>query len=147
MALEVVDRGLNTMAPPPILYPPPPEEIPAPSNGTNGHAVEPPAAPSVQVGLKLPNGNVLWDNALFCGNPLATPEQRALLLHALSKTAVELGFDEDEFLSRYGWAKRVGVPAMAWGQIEVVPLISEEPEKNRTENECEGDVDESPLPS
>lgn len=142
-ALEVANQGLNALAPNPEPYPFPSEEIPAP---LNGDAVEPPAAPPVQIGLKLPNGNVVWDNAIFCGSALATPEQRTLLVLALRKTAGELGFDEVEFLSRYGWAKRVGVPAMAWSEIEVVPLINEEPE-NRTKNECEGDVDENPLRS
>jgi hypothetical protein len=86
------------------------------------------AGPIIQWGLKIPNGNVIWDNALYVGNPISTPEQRSVLLEALKKTALELGFPPEQFLAQYGWVRRVGVPALAWSDASFTPLIEVEEE-------------------
>lgn len=57
-----------------------------------------------EYGLVLPNGEVAWGG--YRGHPTETAEQRWVLWQALRKTAVEIGFDEDEFLSCYGWVSR-----------------------------------------
>jgi hypothetical protein len=55
-------------------------------------------------GLSLPSGEVVWNE--YRGHPTHTPQQRWVLWQVLSKTAGEIGFDEKEFLSRYGWVSR-----------------------------------------
>lgn len=55
-------------------------------------------------GLSLPSGEVVWNE--YRGHPTHTPEQRWVLSEVLRKTAGEIGFDEREFLSRYGWVSR-----------------------------------------
>ena len=57
-----------------------------------------------EYGLALPNGSVAWNE--YRGHPVQTPTQRWLLLQVLRKTADEVGFAEDEFLSCYGWVAR-----------------------------------------
>lgn len=57
-----------------------------------------------EYGLALPNGTTAWNE--FRGHPVQTPQQRWLLLQVLRKTAAEIGFDEGDFLLRYGWVSR-----------------------------------------
>jgi hypothetical protein len=57
-----------------------------------------------EYGLLLPNGTVAWNE--YRGHSVETPEQRWRLLQVLRMTAEEVGFDEDEFLSCYGWKAR-----------------------------------------
>ncbi len=55
-------------------------------------------------GLTLPNGGIAWNE--FRGHPVQTAEQRWHLLKVLKQTAAEVGFDESEFLAKYGWTSR-----------------------------------------
>jgi len=91
---------------------------------------EPPAAPPrfEQFGLKLPNGNIAWTT--YAGHPLSTSQERGQLVEVLRRTAVDLCFDADDFLSHYGWARRLGVPAVQWGDIELYPLVVEDESKD-----------------
>ena len=57
-----------------------------------------------EYGLSLPNGTVAWNE--YRTHPIQDEQQRWLLLQVLRKTAEEIGFDEDEFLSCYGWVSR-----------------------------------------
>lgn len=57
-----------------------------------------------EYGLALPNGTTAWNE--YRGHPIQTAEQRWFMLQVLRKTAAEVGFDEDEFLSCYGWVSR-----------------------------------------
>jgi len=113
----VISAALNGEAmmpdPPPLPEPPPP-----------------PAAPPrfEQFGLKLPNGNIAWTT--YAGRALGTPQEREQLVEVLRRTAVDLCFDANNFLSHYGWARRLGVPAVQWGDIELYPLVVEDESKD-----------------
>ena len=128
LGLRALEAAVERVSPPPgppaiehyDPIPPPPQEEIMPE--------QQPPQPVVQWGLKVPNGNIVWDNALYCGNPLATPEHRTSVLEALKKTAGELGFAPEDFLRDFGWVRRVGVPALAWGDAAIVPLIEQEQE-------------------
>jgi hypothetical protein len=98
--------------PDPEPSPPPPPEVPQ---------------PIVQWGLLLPDGNVVWENSLWNGVPLASPQQRSVLVSILRRTAADLNFDEKAFLGHYSWARRVGVPAVQWGEeVAIFPLVESE---------------------
>ena len=58
----------------------------------------------VEYGLSLPNGTVSWGE--YRGHPVQTPEQRWTRQQILRTTAAEIGFEQEEFLSCYGWAAR-----------------------------------------
>ena len=142
IVLDAVEWGVKALRRPPVidtiraiegfesLQAPPPEPEPDPG-------------PVTQWGLKVPNGNVVWDNALYCGNPLATPEQRVAVTEALKKTALELGFVPEDFLKGFGWVSRVGVPALAWSDASFVPLVEQEQQQgvNGTNGHVVGPVD------
>lgn len=88
----------------------------------------------VQWGLLLPDGNVVWENSLWNGVPLASPQQRSVLVSSLRRTAADLNFDEKAFLGHYSWVRRIGVPAVQWGEeVAIFPLV--EPEVNGSESE------------
>lgn len=86
----------------------------------------PPLSPEVQWGLRLPDGTVVWEDTLYRGHPLCTAEQRATIVEVLRRTAADLNFDEITFLGNYGWARRVGIPAIQWRTIGVYPLMQPE---------------------
>lgn len=90
----------------------------------------PPAPPEeiVQWGLKLPNQNIVWDNALYCGLPLGTGEERGVLTGGLRKTAQDMGFDVSQFLAGFAWVRRIGVPGVVWSDATLIPLVGEDPE-------------------
>lgn len=133
-ALGLMARVAGALFPAPKIYPPLPagaaDEVTSLPDATT--APEPDGPPVAilrqQWGLRLPNGSVVWDNSLWLGRSLATPEDRTVLVEVLRKTAVEIGFEEATFLGCYGWATRLGVPSMAWGPIELVPLAGTEEE-------------------
>lgn len=106
---------------------------------TNGHelpAVEPPRVVE-QWGLRLPDGNVVWGN--YKGNALQTLPQREALVDVLRRTAADLNFEENAFLSHYGWGHRLGTPAIRWGDIAVYPLTIQEEQASDTP-ELSGDL-------
>jgi hypothetical protein len=99
-----------------------------PEPNTNGHELPaPPVVPQPieQWGLRLPNGNIVWENCLYQGLPIREPDQRQVLVNVLRRTAADLDFDEGTFLGHYGWARRFGIPAVQWGDITVHPLTIE----------------------
>ena len=59
-----------------------------------------------QIGLKLPNGEIVWPPSEYGGYPIATIQDRATLLEVFKKTAVELHFEVDSFLQNYSWVSR-----------------------------------------
>ena len=59
-----------------------------------------------QVGLKLPNGEIVWPPSEYGGYPIATSKDRAALLEVFKKTAVELCFEVDSFVQNYSWVTR-----------------------------------------
>lgn len=60
-----------------------------------------------QVGLVLPNGRIVWPPDEYKGYPLDTPQARYILLKVLKKSAEDLDFEEEAFISQYHWATRV----------------------------------------
>lgn len=109
------------------------EPVPAPEA-----PLSPPEIPQpiIQWGLLLPDGNVVWENSLWNGVPLGSPQQRAVLVSSLRRTAADLNFDEKAFLGHYSWARRVGIPAVHWGEeITIFPLVEEK--MNGFESESE----------
>ena len=58
----------------------------------------------VEYGLVLPDGNVSWSQWL--GRPFSTVLDRVSIIELLKRTAAQVGFPEDDFLSRYGWTSR-----------------------------------------
>jgi hypothetical protein len=58
----------------------------------------------VDYGVTLPNGNVHW--TIYNQRLVNTPSARADFVQALRNTADELGFNQDEFLSRFRWHTR-----------------------------------------
>lgn len=98
-----------------------------PEPHTNGHELPAAAAPAVpmpieQWGLRLPDGNIVWENSTYQGLPLQSPQQREILVSVLRRTAADLNFEESAFLAHYGWARRHGMPMIQWGDIAVYPL-------------------------
>jgi hypothetical protein len=108
-------------------------------------AVEEVNLPRVQFGLRLPNGEIVWDTELYQNRGLATTEQRAALLVALRQTAVDLSFPEQDFLGFYGWARRLCWPRTGevGEEVDVVPMFAPDPVSLGSTN---GNV-ESPLPT
>ena len=58
----------------------------------------------LEYGLKLPNGNTFWGQ--WGNNVINTPASRSVFREALGQTAVELGWDVEEFVTRYKWVTR-----------------------------------------
>lgn len=69
-----------------------------------------------QYGLRMPNGDVIWNTwdepplVILFDNHL----DRLRMVANLQKTAVDLGFDVDEFLSHYGWVTRNQIAAVVY---------------------------------
>ena len=123
-AADIASWAWNILWSPPEIYPPLNGygALTGDQSDTPTPVISQPVSPAVQWGLRLPNGTIVWDNCLYQGHPLATPEQRAVLLAVLQKTAADLSFDEQEFIGHYGWARRIGVPTVAYGDVTVIPL-------------------------
>lgn len=60
-----------------------------------------------EVGLRLPDGRVVWPPDEYKGYPLLTADDRSNLLEVLQKTADDLSFTPEEFLRHYRWVQRV----------------------------------------
>ena len=58
----------------------------------------------IEYGLQLPNGDVHWGQ--YLGRPIKTEAERNQMAAVLHRTAVECGFDEEEFVARYSWVAR-----------------------------------------
>jgi len=58
----------------------------------------------LEYGLKLPNGNTFWGQ--WGNNVINTPASRSVFREALGQTALELGWDVEEFVTRYKWVTR-----------------------------------------
>jgi len=82
----------------------------------------------LEYGLQCPNGGIFWGS--WRGHDFSSPDGRANMRVALSKTAVELEWPEPDFTSRYLWVTREvsdhseGVPVTS---ALVAPLPGEEP--------------------
>jgi hypothetical protein len=63
-----------------------------------------PTEPYTEYGLQAPNGQVSWGTAV--GRPINTEAERQVVVLVLRRTAEELGYPEDEFLSRFRWVPR-----------------------------------------
>lgn len=57
-----------------------------------------------QWGLVLPGGDVAWNS--WQGVPFDNPMDRLHMIAKLQATANDVGWHQDEFLARYGWATR-----------------------------------------
>lgn len=75
-----------------------------------------------EYGLALPNGTIAWNE--YRGHPVQTDQQRWFMLQTLRKTAAEVGFDEDEFLSCYGWVWRTVITTIR--DTQTAPVTSGE---------------------
>lgn len=69
-----------------------------------------------QYGLRMPNGEIVWN--AWNDPPLVIPFDNHLdrlrMVANLQKTATDVGFDVDEFLSHYGWATRNQIAAVVY---------------------------------
>lgn len=82
---------------------------------------------TVQWGLRLPDGTVVWPPGDYKGHPLHTPQDRAVLASVLAATARDLGFHEPTFLAHYGWAQRVVHEVPATEPIDSEAALADEP--------------------
>lgn len=57
-----------------------------------------------QWGLVLPDGQIAWDS--WQGIPFSNPLDRLHMVSKLQATANDVGWNQDDFLSRYSWATR-----------------------------------------
>jgi hypothetical protein len=58
----------------------------------------------IEYGLQLPNGDIHWGQ--YLNRPIRTEAERGQMAVVLHRTALECGFDEEEFVSRYNWVSR-----------------------------------------
>jgi hypothetical protein len=63
-----------------------------------------PTEPYTEYGLHTPNGQVQWGVAI--GRPINTEAERQVVLLVLRRTAQELGWPEEEFLTNFHWIPR-----------------------------------------
>lgn len=77
-----------------------------------------------QFGLRKPNGEIIWN--VWNDPPLVIPFDNHLdrlrMVATLRKTADDVGFDADEFLSHYGWATRNQIAAVVYEDTGAYPL-------------------------
>ncbi len=76
------------------------------STGTDSYAEQEESYVETQVGLKLPNGEIIWPPDEYKGYPIAEAEDRAILLEVFKKTADDLHFTTEGFLGNYSWVTR-----------------------------------------
>ena len=92
-----------------------------------------------QIGLKLPNGEIVWPPSEYGGYPIATTQDRSTLLEVFKKTAVELHFEVDSFLKNYSWVSRelIITPTENTGEIPITdPSVFGE---TRNNDDCQDD--------
>ena len=78
----------------------------------------------IEYGIRLPNGQVHWGS--YSSRPIDTPETRRIFVDVLRKTADDLGFSQDEFLSRYAWHGR-HVRLLDLGEVPVTSEVAAPP--------------------
>ena len=60
----------------------------------------------IEVGLRLPNGNIVWPPKDYNGYAFQTPEERQRLLEAIASTEASIGFDQGALLRYFSWTQR-----------------------------------------
>lgn len=61
---------------------------------------------SFEYGLRLPTGEVVWPPGNWHGLSVDEPGARDQIITAINGSAINLGIDPEELVSRYGWAIR-----------------------------------------
>ena len=80
----------------------------------------PEVAPEVitteQYGLQMPNGDIIWNAYSDAGVtiPFDNHLDRLRMIATLKKTAADVGFDVDDFLSHYSWVSRNQIAAVVY---------------------------------
>ena len=92
-----------------------------------------------QVGLKLPNGEILWPPSQYGGYPIATSEERATLLEVFKKTAVELCFEVDSFVQNYSWVTRELTVTADKESLREIPITEPSAFGERNDDDCQAD--------
>lgn len=108
------------------------------SLGTDGEESEPEREESyieTQVGLKLPNGEIIWPPNEYKGYPIDRPEERAILLEVFKKTAGELHFTTEAFLGHYSWVTRQLRTIVISENSQEIPITDPLAFGDRTRNE------------
>lgn len=80
----------------------------------------------LQWGLRLPCGQVIWDDQAWNSLTFATVEGRMNLMASLRVTAPSVGWDVDTFVSAYGWVTRTVVTATHYEDIQDVSMSQHE---------------------
>jgi len=92
-----------------------------------------------QVGLKLPNGEILWPPSEYGGYPIATSKDRATLLEVFKKTAVELSFEVDSFVQNYSWVTRQLTITTSKESIREIPITEPSAFGESRNDDCQAD--------
>lgn len=95
----------------------------------------------IQIGLKLPDGRIVWPPDEYKGYPLNTTQQRATVLEVLKKTAGDLSFTEEAFIRHYGWATRKLTTTQMVTNIGEMVIDSQEAFADVPEGEGERDAE------
>jgi hypothetical protein len=107
----------------------------------NGESPQEETITTMQVGLRLPDGRIVWPPDEYKGYPLNTADERAILLQVLNKTADDLSFAHADFLNYYSWCKRILTTKVVAREIGSLPIDS--PEAFADGEKDEGRDDES----
>jgi len=74
------------------------------------------------LGLRLPNGEEIFPPEQWHGRNIETPEDREQIYRAIKLSAVNLGFPEEEMLSRYAWVPKMRITAVLYEEATGDPL-------------------------
>lgn len=92
-----------------------------------------------QIGLKLPNGEIVWPPSEYGGYPIATSKDRATLLEVFKKTAVELSFEVDSFVQNYSWVTRQLTITTSKESIREIPITEPSAFGESRNDDCQAD--------
>lgn len=59
-----------------------------------------------EIGLQMPDGTLIFPPNTWHGRPLATPEDRKIIVDAIATSASNLGMSAQELMGRYHWVVR-----------------------------------------
>jgi len=77
-----------------------------------------------EIGLKLPNGRVIFPPDTWHDHDLLTANDREVILALIKGAAIRLGYPEEEFLNRYSWITREKIMAVVYEGGEEMPITS-----------------------
>lgn len=89
-----------------------------------------------EVGIRLPDGTIVWPPDTLQGHPLSTEDQRQAIVALLRQTATDLHIPPDQFLANYLWVIRKKITVTLTQLVAAQPLVVQAPatEPEMTDN-------------